>query len=114
MVGQYQAMRKTVTLPLVLLVVAACSTFASQRVVQYNATIEEAYKQVTIYLDAGKLSADDGAAVIAALDVASKQVDRYWDASKTGAPRSVKTAILQGITDALAEAEKILLAKGAK
>ena len=108
-------MRHARILPiLALMLVASCSTFASQRVVQYNATIEEAYKQVTIYLDADKLSADDGAVAIAALDVASKQVDRYWAASKSGAPDSVKSAILQGIKDALAEAEKILIAKGAK
>ena len=105
-------MKRAMIIPLILL--AACSTFASQKVVQYNATIEEGYNQVTIYLDAGKLSADDGAAIIGALDVASKQVDRYWAASKSGAPDNVKKAILRGIQDALAEAEKILRAKGVK
>ena len=108
-------MRHARILPiLALMLVASCSTFASQRVVQYNATVEEAYKQVTIYLDAKKMSAEQGGIAIAALDVASKQIDRYWAASKSGAPDSVKKAILQGIKDALAEANAILIAKGAK
>ncbi|MGI9504542.1 MAG: hypothetical protein ACR2RE_15970 [Geminicoccaceae bacterium] len=98
---------------LMLCVAVSCSSFASQRVRQYNAVITEAYKQTAIYLDAGKLKADDGAAIIAALDLASKQVDRYWAAVRDDSPQDVRKVILKALEEALAEAQKILLAREA-
>ena len=104
-------MRRAPTLILALAVLAACSSYSSQRVRQYNAAVEEGYKQVTILLDANKIDADAGAVAIASLDLASKEIDRWWAGVQSGAPREVQTRILQIITDALAEATAIMARK---
>jgi len=103
-------MRRAAILP-ILLVLAACSSFASQRVRQYNFAIEEAAKQLTIYADADRLDGEQATAILAALKVATAQVDRYWEAVKNDAPRSIRSAIMDAIVAALNEANKILMAK---
>lgn len=103
-----QVMRKALPLSVLLVAIAACSSFQSQRVRQYNAVLEEGYKQVAIYLDAGKLTADQGEAVIASLDIAKAQVARYWESVKTGAPQDVRKAIIAAIERALAAADAII------
>ena len=107
-------MRRYVSILALVAIVGACSSFKSQRVRQYNATVEEGYKQVTILLDAKKIDAETGAQIIAALDLASKEIDRWWAGVQSGAPASVQSRILAIIQDALNEAAKLMAAKGAK
>ena len=104
-------MRKLAPIPLLLLVAVACSSFQNRRVVQANAFIEESAKQVELRMKHNKISSEDAEAIIVGLEYAAAQVDRYWNAIKTGQPRSVVDAIFDALDDALAKIRELLYAK---
>lgn len=108
-------MRRNQTYAALLLCVAvSCSTFQSQKVRQIAFTIEETAQQTTILVDNDRITADQAQAILSALKVARAQLGRYWEAVRTGAPRSTTNVILDALDDALDEAVRLLAAQEKK
>ena len=100
-------MRKAL-IPVMLLALAACSSFESQRVRQAAHVIDELGVQAKILVENDRITAEQAEAVSAALKVALAETERYWNAVKNGAPRELRRRILDILNDAIQEATRIL------
>jgi len=91
-----------------LAILAACSTFASQRVTQYAMAIEQGADTVAQLVTDEAITPDQADGALAVLRVAQNRLEAYWAAVKSGKDSTTLAKILDSVGVALDEFQAYL------
>ena len=105
-------MRRTHTLALLLVMLAACGATPIQREMQYAIAIKTVQTQTVAALDFGILDADAGAAIQVGTRTATDTLKKAVAARRDGLPNAVGDALLDAVLSALLNVQGLLASGG--
>jgi hypothetical protein len=98
---------KRLAIPITLLVVvAACSSDARRRYVEYADTYTAAVETLADAIEAKTISAEDGRSLQGYLKIWRKRINEYKEALARGEKRSTGGALLDSVLDAMVEYQR--------